>query len=93
MEWTEEITLYLIDIYRAKEILWNTKNPLYNACKVVKESPVAINRIVTASLSWIEIAFLHLVSFRAIFGPTKLIKYSKSVGDILVKFLSNPLIS
>jgi hypothetical protein len=27
MEWTEEITLYLIEIYRGKEILWDTKNP------------------------------------------------------------------
>ncbi|KAL1516466.1 hypothetical protein ABEB36_000375 [Hypothenemus hampei] len=31
-------------------------------------------------------AFLHLVSFRAIFGPIKLIKYSKSVGDILTSY-------
>jgi hypothetical protein len=36
-------------------------------------------------------AFLNAVSFFEIFSPIKLFKNSNSLGDILVKFLNNPL--
>jgi hypothetical protein len=45
-----------------------------------------MSRNVTASLSWIGIASLNVVSLFTIFGPTKLINISKFVGDIFVKF-------
>lgn len=29
MEWTQETTLYLIEMYREKELLWDAKHPWY----------------------------------------------------------------
>jgi len=46
---------------------------------------------VTASLSWTGIAAQNLVSLFTIFGPTKFISSSKSVGAFQVNFLYRPL--
>ena len=62
-------------------------------CRLVYELPMAKNRNVTASLSWIGIDARNLVSIFTIFGPTKLISSSKSAGAIRVKFLYCPLTS
>jgi len=49
------------------------------------------NRNVTASLSWTGIAARNLVSLFTIFGRTKFISISKSVGAIRVNFVYRPL--
>ena len=59
--------------------------------RLTYESPLAKKRKVSANLSWTDMAFLNAVSFFEIFSPIKLIKNSNSLGDILVKFLYNPL--
>ena len=59
--------------------------------ELVKEMNRPIDECVSANLSWTELAFLNAVSFFDIFSPIKLIKNSNSLGDILVKFLYNPL--
>ena len=62
-------------------------------CRLVYESPVAKNRNVIASLSWIGADARNLVSIFTVFGPTKLISSSKSASAIRVKFLYCPLTS
>jgi len=57
-----------------------------------KEMNRPVDECVSANLSWTEMAFLNAVSFFEIFfSPIKLIKNSNSLGDILIKFLYNPL--
>ena len=56
-----------------------------------KEMNTPVDECVSAYLSWTEIAFLNTVSFFKTFFPIKLIKNSNSMGDILAKFLYNPL--
>jgi len=60
-------------------------------CRLTYESPLAKKRSVSANFSQTEIAFLNAVSFFEIFSPVKLIKNLYSQGDILAKFLYNPL--
>jgi hypothetical protein len=50
--------------------------------KVVVEWPVAKNRSGAVSLSSTGTAALYVVSFFAIFGPIKIIRNSKSAGDM-----------
>jgi len=64
---------------------------LKRSCRLTYESPLAKKRSVSASLYWTEMVFLYEVSFFEIFSQNKLIKNSNSLGDILVKFLYNPL--
>jgi hypothetical protein len=97
-EWDDEKCLNLIDIYKNTPILWDLKDKHYykkrlkedtrnRYCKLVKESPVAKYLNATANLSCTEIASLNVVLLLRILGPTRLIKYSKSVGFSRVKFL------
>ena len=60
-------------------------------CRLVYESPVAQNCSVTANHSWTGIAARNLVSLFTIFGPTKFISSSESVGAFRVNFLYRPL--
>jgi hypothetical protein len=60
-------------------------------CRRVHESPVAQNCNVTATLFWNGIATRNLVSLFTVYGPTKFISNSKTVGAIGGNFLYCPL--
>lgn len=63
---------------------------LNRKCRLLKLSPVARNRSVTAKRTLAGIASLHGVSFFFIFGSISWRRYSKSVADILQKLSNSP---
>lgn len=59
-------------------------------CRLVYELPVAKKRKVMANFSCTDIAVKIVVSFLEICSLVKFIRYTNSVGDILMKFVYCP---